>query len=125
MKVLIIGAYGQVGQELVRAMMMRMRPQDIFCADIRDPPASFKPPNHLLLDALNKEAIYSVIRKHKISQIYCLTALLSARGEQNPLMTDQINMHALFNTLEAARELNLDKVFWPSSIAAFGDDTPK
>jgi nucleoside-diphosphate-sugar epimerase len=102
-----------------------MPPKNIFCADIRDPPPSFQPPNHLILDALDKEAIYSVVQKHGIRQIYCLTALLSATGEQNPLKTDQINMHALFNTLEAARELNLDKVFWPSSIAAFGDDTPK
>ena len=102
-----------------------MSPNHIYCSDVREPPKNAQIKNHLILNALDKDGIYDAVKKYNITQIYCLTALLSATGEVNPLKTDEINMKALFNTLEAGRELALDKVFWPSSIAAFGDDTPK
>ena len=73
--------------------------ENIFSADIKEPPANLQIKNHLPINALDKQGIYNAINKHNITQIYCLTALLSATGEVNPLKTDEINMQALFNTL--------------------------
>ena len=77
---------------------------NIYSSDLKEPPAN-NPfiKNHLHLNALDKQGIYDAIKKYNINQVYCLTALLSATGEVNPLQTDEINMKALFNTLEAAR----------------------
>ena len=61
---------------------------DIFSADIKEPPINPLIRNHIHLNALDKEGLYDTIRKHNITQVYCLTALLSATGEVNPLKTD-------------------------------------
>jgi nucleoside-diphosphate-sugar epimerase len=66
-----------------------------------------------------------LLGKYQITDVYCLTALLSASGEVNPRRTDELNMGALFNCLEAARNNKIKKLFWPSSIAAFGSNCPK
>ena len=125
MKVLLAGAYGQVGQELIRALSLRTPLKNIVCADLRGPPSSLKVEVHETLNVLDRQQLYSLIEKHKIDEVYCLAALLSATGEKDPLKTEQINMTALFNCLEAAREGKIKKIFWPSSIAAFGNNTPK
>ena len=125
MKILLAGAYGQVGQELIRALSQRVPLSSIVCADLREPPSNVKVQVHETLDVLSRKQLYDLIDKHKINQVYCLAALLSATGEKDPLKTQQINMSALFNCLQAAREGKIQKLFWPSSIAAFGNNTPK
>lgn len=125
MKVLILGAYGQVGQELFMALSRRIGASNIVCADIKEPPQNLGVEIHEKVNAVSQEDVENVIQKHNVKQIYCLTALLSATGEVNPMLTEQINMKALFNCLEASRKFHLDRMFWPSSIAAFGLDTPK
>lgn len=80
---------------------------------------------HEFCDILNREHLFDIIQKYKITDLYCLAALLSATGERYPLYTEKINMTSLFNCLEAARYGLVKKVFWPSSIAAFGSNTPK
>lgn len=87
MKILILGAYGQVGLELVRAMSMRINPNDIICSDLQDPPSGIHIKNHLKIDALDAKQVEDVIQKYNITQIYCLPALLSATGEANPMRT--------------------------------------
>ena len=124
-KVLISGAYGQLGLELYRALSLKIGPGNIICTDLRPPPANIQVKHHYTLDALNKDALFDFLKKHQITEIYSLAALLSATGEINPLLTQKINMDALFNTLEAGREGLVKKIFWPSSIAAFGDNSPK
>ena len=83
-------------------MSQRIAPKDIYCADINPPPIS-SIRNHLTLNALDREGIEIAIKKYHIRQVYCLAALLSATGEVNPLKTEEINMQALFNTLEVAK----------------------
>ena len=62
---------------------------------------------------------------YHIDQVYHLAAILSAKGEQNPLMAWEINMQGLLNMLELAKEGYVDRLFWPSSIAVFGPGSPK
>src|SRR5690606_13629956 len=76
------------------------------------------------LDALNKDALFEVVKKHKITQVYHLAALLSATGEQNPMFAWKLNMESLFHALDLAKEKHVKKVYWPSSIAVFGPTTP-
>lgn len=77
------------------------------------------------MNSVDTKAVQDVIQQYKVNEVYCLSALLSASGEVNPLNTEQINMKTLYNCLEACRKFKVDKLFWPSSIAAFGPDTPK
>lgn len=99
MKILLAGAYGQVGQELIRALSLTTPLSNIICADVRPPPSNVTVQVHEQLDVLDRKQLYDIIDKHKIKQVYCLAALLSATGEKDPLRTEQINMSALFNCL--------------------------
>lgn len=92
---------------------------------MRPPPPNIQVKHHEILDALDRDALFKVLKKHQITELYSLAALLSATGEANPLLTEKINMDALFNCLEAGREGFVKKIFWPSSIAAFGTNSPK
>jgi nucleoside-diphosphate-sugar epimerase len=103
MKILLAGAYGQVGQELIRALSARTGLSNIICADLREPPAHLRVAVHETLNVLDRKQLYQIIEKHQVKQVYCLAALLSATGEKDPLATEQINMASLFNCLEAAR----------------------
>lgn len=80
MKVLLLGAYGQVGQDLFRALAQRIGANNIYCNDIKDPPSSLGVQHHLKFNVIDKEKIYETVKNYKITQIYCLTALLSATG---------------------------------------------
>jgi nucleoside-diphosphate-sugar epimerase len=99
MKVLLAGAYGQVGQELIRALSTRLPLTSIICADLREPPANVHVAVHETLNVLDRQQLYQLIEKHQVQHVYCLAALLSATGEKDPLRTEQINMTALFNCL--------------------------
>ena len=77
------------------------------------------------LDVTNKSEIQKIIEKHQVKEIYLMVAILSVIAEQNPKMAWDLNMSALFNVLDLAKEGQIKKVFWPSSIAVFGPDTPK
>ncbi len=77
-----------------------------------------------MINVLDKDRLNEVVDQYGITQIYHLAAILSAKGELNPLGTWDINMNGLFNILELAREKSIDKVFYPSSIAVFGPTTP-
>jgi nucleoside-diphosphate-sugar epimerase len=124
-KILVIGACGQLGSELTLALREEYGDDNVIASDIRQPQDELMNGPFELLDILNGSSFPDTLEKHKISQVYHLAAVLSAKGEQDPLFAWQLNMDSLLKVLEAARNLNLDRIFWPSSIAVFGPDTPK
>ena len=120
-KILILGANGQIGTELKLMLRSKYGAQNVFSADLK--PLE-NDPNSVVLNALDKENYKKIVQQNNIDTIYNLVALLSATGEKNPAAAWDINMGALVNTLEIARECNC-AVFTPSSIGAFGMDAPK
>ncbi len=122
-KILIIGANGQIGTELATALALRDGAQAVVTSDLAH---SGRVPgiSHEALDVTDAAALLAVARRHRITQVYLLAAALSASGEQHPQWAWSLNMGGLLNVLELARNLPLERVFWPSSIAAFGPGTP-
>lgn len=123
-KILIIGAGGQIGIELTQELSLLYGSENVVAADLK--PISALPNNPFeVLDVLDKDSLFSIVKKHGIKQIYLLAALLSATGEQNPMFAWKLNMEGLFNVLDLAKEKHIKKVYWPSSIAVFGPTTPR
>lgn len=122
-KILIIGAGGQIGIELAQELSLLYGSSNVVAADVKPIPALNNNPFEKL-DVLDKDALLNVVKKHGISHVYLLAALLSATGEQNPMFAWKLNMEGLFNVLDLAREKHITKVYWPSSIAVFGPTTP-
>ncbi len=123
---LIIGAAGQVGSELTNRLRTIYKPTSIIAADINKIPeeiAEEGPSYHL--DVLDYNQLSSIISANNVEEIYNLAALLSATAEENPMFGWKLNMEGLLNTLNLAKETGIKKVFWPSSIAVFGPNTPK
>ncbi|GAB5539436.1 MAG: NAD-dependent epimerase/dehydratase family protein [Salibacteraceae bacterium] len=122
-RILVIGACGQVGTELVDELALRFGSDRVIASDIRDE-ADFEVP-YLKLDVLDREAVKKAVVDNEVSQVYHLAALLSATAEKNPEFGWKLNMEGLFSVLDLAKDGLLQKVFWPSSIAVFGPTTPK
>ena len=126
-RILVIGANGQIGSELVEALAERFGAENVIAADIT-PNSLAGAQNYKKIDVLDKNRLAQVIVDNAITQVYQLAALLSVTGEQAPLRAWTLNMSGLLNILEIARERQAAghplKVFWPSSIAAFGPHTP-
>ncbi len=125
-KILVIGASGQIGVELTLALRKIYGNENVIASDLREENELLKGTGpYVSLDVMNKEMLHvQVIRQH-VTQIYLLAAILSATGEKNPNLAWHLNMQGLLHVLEIAREENLHKVYWPSSIAVFGPTTPK
>ncbi|WP_299603101.1 NAD-dependent epimerase/dehydratase family protein [uncultured Aquimarina sp.] len=121
-KVLVIGANGQLGSVLTKELQKKYTIENVIASDLeqRD---SYKGIFEVI-DATNQQRIQEVVERYKITQIYHLAAILSAKGEENPLATWDINMKTLFNVLEVSRKNQIEKVFFPSSIAVFGEGAP-
>lgn len=120
--ILVTGAGGQIGTVLTESLRKRYGRDQIIATDIR--PISQADGIFEQLDIMDRERLNQLIEDHKITQIYHLVAILSANGEKDPLRTWQINMNSLFNVLEVARTQQIDRIFFPSSIAAFGPNAP-
>ncbi|MCP3933345.1 MAG: NAD-dependent epimerase/dehydratase family protein [Bacteroidetes bacterium] len=121
-RILVTGANGQIGTVLVRTLRKKYGENNVIASDITAPNDNSYPFESL--DILDTRHLYALINQYRITQIYHLAAILSAKGEANPHLTWEINMEGLFNILEAARMHNL-RVFFPSSIAVFGGPTPR
>lgn len=125
-KILIIGACGQIGVELTLELRRTYGASNVIATDIRDEhPLLAGSGPYQVLDAMDGQAITDTIKKHSITQVYLLAALLSATGEKAPKKAWDINMQSLLQLLDIAVEQKLNKVYWPSSIAIFGSSTPK
>ncbi|HSP48213.1 MAG TPA: L-threonine 3-dehydrogenase [Clostridiaceae bacterium] len=125
-KILITGAMGQLGSELTDHMRKIYGTDNVVATDIRMPKetSSLLAGPFDILDVTDIQGIRSVVEKHRPDTIIHLAALLSATAEKNPLLAWNINMGGLLNCLEIAREYGT-QFFTPSSIGAFGPDTPK
>ena len=124
-KVIVIGAGGQIGTELVLALRKLKGDNAVIAADIKeDCPEKISNGLYVKMDVINREAVRNYIIEESIKEVYLLAALLSATAEKNPAFAWQLNMEGLFTILDLAKEGHLTKVFWPSSIAVFGPTTP-
>jgi threonine 3-dehydrogenase len=121
-RLLVTGANGQIGTVLVEGLQKRFGYDQIVASDIR--PLTNDRAIFESVNVLDKKRMQEVIKQYGITHIYHLAAILSAKGEQNPKMAWEINMSGLFNILELAKEHQL-KVFFPSSIAVFGTESPR
>jgi len=123
--VLVIGAGGQIGTELVLALRKKHGEQNVVAADIKIecPPLLIGGP-YVQMDVLNRDAVRNYIIYKGFDKVYLLAALLSATAEKNPDFAWKLNMEGLFTILDLAKEGHIKRIFWPSSIAVFGPTTP-
>lgn len=121
--ILVLGANGQIGTVLTAYLREQFGRDQVIASDIHTPEVESGP--FELIDVTDARRIDEMVVKHRVGQIYHLAAILSARGEQMPLKTWSINMEGLLNVLEVAKTRELDKVFFPSTIAVFGATTPR
>lgn len=124
-KILVTGATGQIGSELVPALRRHYGRENVLAAGHRRKPSKtfLESGPYCSLDVRDKEAVFSIVKENHINTIYHLASILSARAEENPGLAWDININGLMNALEAAR-LGGCAFFFPSSIGAFGPETP-
>lgn len=124
-KILITGSLGQIGSELTLKLRKDYGVDRVISTDIRNVENDITSNGIFeILDVLDSNRLQELCKKYNVDTVIHLAALLSATGEKNPMLTWNINMGSLINCLEVCKELNL-KLFVPSSIAVFGNNTPK
>lgn len=123
-KILVIGSSGQLGTELVQNLRIVYGLENVIASDVKITNQAQEGPFEVI-DVLNAQALFDIVKKHQVSQIYLLAALLSATAEKMQKFAWDLNMNGLFNVLELAKEGHIKKIYWPSSIAVFGPNTPK
>jgi len=127
-RILVIGANGQIGSELVEALAKQHGSNNVIATDI-SPKNLYNAARYQVLDVMDKAALEKLVADENITQVYQLAAMLSATGEAAPLKAWDLNMDGLLNILEVARVRGEQgkpvRIFWPSSIAAFGPNTPQ
>jgi nucleoside-diphosphate-sugar epimerase len=125
-KILVIGAGGQIGTELVLELASRFGKDAVIASDIKDEcPKLLEGYSYKKLNVLDSEGLEELVISESVSEVYLLAALLSATAEKDPKFAWKLNMDGLFNVLDLAKDKKIKKVFWPSSIAVFGPTTPK
>ena len=124
--ILIIGASGQIGNELTQELRSVYGNNNVIGSDIREGSEEMMTSGPFeIIDATDKEAVLKVVKKHNVSQVYLLAAMLSVTAEQFPKKAWDLNMNSLLGVLDLAKEKHIKQVYWPSSIAVFGPTTPK
>jgi nucleoside-diphosphate-sugar epimerase len=124
-RILIIGAGGQVGTELTENLRIQYGNDAVVASDLEVHEGLAATGPFEVLNVLDKNRLEEIIRKYEVDTIYHLAALLSATGEKNPALAWDLNCNGLLNVLNLVRDLKLKRLFWPSTIAVFGPNTPK
>lgn len=125
-RILIIGACGQIGTELVGQLRTIYPAHKVIASDIREGDEELMASGPFeILDATDYSAIEDIVIRYEITEVYLMAAMLSATGEKFPMKAWNLNMNSLFNVLNLAKDGKIEKIFWPSSIAVFGPTTPK
>lgn len=125
-RILVLGAGGQLGTELVPALLELPTTEAVVAADRKA--LTFAPHAKLTAvtaDVLDPARTRQLLAEHRIDTVYHLAALLSAAGEKDPAAAWNINLQGLITVLDAVVEAKVSRMFWPSSIAAFGPNTPR
>ncbi|RZK49880.1 MAG: NAD-dependent epimerase/dehydratase family protein [Pedobacter sp.] len=124
--ILVIGSNGQIGTELVTALRNTYGNTQVIACDIRKPDYEYLNAGPFeLANVLDTARLKELFEQYKPTQVYLLAALLSATGEQNPKLAWDLNMNGLLSVLDLALAYKTVKVYWPSSIAVFGPNSPK
>ena len=124
-RILVTGSNGQIGSELVQTLRRQHGSDHVVALDVQPPAAvNGAAARTTMADVRDADALKQIVREHGISTVYHLASLLSASGERHPDRAWDVNINGLKHVLDLAREHNL-RIFWPSSIAVFGPDTPK
>lgn len=125
-KILVIGAGGQIGTELVLELRKRHGVNQVIAADVKEECTdALKDGPYVKMDVLDKKTVENYIKTEQPDDVYLLAALLSATAEKHPEFAWKLNMEGLFTILDLAKEGHIKKIFWPSSIAVFGPTTPR
>lgn len=126
-RLLVIGATGQIGSELTLALRNKYGGDNVVAVGHQRKPSDKLQESgpFVYADVIDKLSIQQIIESYKVDTIYLLATVLSAVGEQNPQLAWEVNLNGLHNILEIVREHNILRVFWPSSIAVFGPETPR
>lgn len=123
-KILVTGANGQLGTDLTKELRKVFGRNNIIASDLKGSKSLIESGPFEVLDVTNKSSIVELVKKYKITQIYNLASILSVKAKENIKLAWHVNISGLLNVLEVARERPVQRVFWPSSIAVFGPDTP-
>ncbi|MFS8617863.1 MAG: NAD-dependent epimerase/dehydratase family protein [Solitalea sp.] len=123
--ILVTGATGQVGTELIASLRKIHGPEQVLATDIHPPDSGMNGGPFELLNVLDETGMRRLFERYRPTQVFHLAALLSAVGEKQPQKAWQLNMEGLLHVLRLSVEFKVEKVFWPSSIAVFGPLSPK
>lgn len=123
-KILVTGALGQIGSELTLALRNIYGVENVVASDIQKV-ENVDDPNYVCLDVMDDEMITKTVQEQQITIVYHLAAMLSATAEKMPKKGWDLNMNSLLTFLELAKEKQIKQLYWPSSIAIYGADTPK
>jgi len=126
-KILVTGAVGQIGSELTIELRKRYGNDNVLATGRKTKPGD-KLQNSgpfEFIDITKKETVEKVVEDYDIDTIYNMAAILSAVGEEKPLLCWNVNINGLYNVMEIAREHEMTRIFVPSSIAVFGPETPR
>ena len=125
-KVLVIGSSGQIGSELVAELRSNYGNSNVIASDIVASNQIIMDSGPFeILDVTDSQRLYEIVKKHDVTHVYLLAAILSANAEKKPNLSWDLNMKSLFNILDLAKNKIIKRVFWPSSIAVFGPNTEK
>jgi nucleoside-diphosphate-sugar epimerase len=126
-KILVTGSVGQIGSELTLALRQKYGAENVIATGRKTQPskALLESGPFEMIDVAKRETVNWVCDKYGIDAIVHMAAILSATGEQNPMLCWDVNMNGTINVLEVARERKMKQVLIPSSIAAFGPETPR
>src|SRR5471030_1575320 len=124
-KILVIGANGQIGTELVMALRNIHGAENVIASDIHDPNPGNSTGPFECANVMDNDNLRGLFEKYHPTQVYLLAAILSAVGENKPKLAWDLNMTGLLHVLDFSVEFKVKKVFWPSSIAVFGPHSPQ